>query len=101
MALFAPPEASAGLCEDVPFDSASDTAIDNKAGFDAFDRTPQGKNDPVSARPCSHFLMEQFSGVRRWRSMQMVPLPEWDDSADRNWTQTGVRMTRRFTSRHK
>jgi Fungal chitosanase of glycosyl hydrolase group 75 len=41
--------------------------------------------------------MEQFSGARRWRSMQMVRVLESDDSADRNWIQTRVRMTRRFT----
>jgi hypothetical protein len=46
MASFTLPGASAGLCEGVPFDNASDTAIDNKAAFDAFDQTTQGKNDP-------------------------------------------------------
>src|SRR5262245_4871320 len=46
MALFIPPEASAALCENVPFDTATDTAIDNKAVFDAFDQTPEGVNDP-------------------------------------------------------
>src|SRR5437762_13186477 len=50
MASFTPPEASAGLCEDVPFDSASYTAIDNKAAFDAFDQTLQGKNDPSQCK---------------------------------------------------
>ena len=46
MALFTPPEASAGLCDNVPFDSASNTAVDNKAAFDAFDQTPEGQDDP-------------------------------------------------------
>jgi len=46
MASFEPPDLSAGQCEGVPFDSASDTATDNKAAFDAFDETPAGKRDP-------------------------------------------------------
>ena len=46
MALFTPPDASAALCENVPFDTATDTAIDDKAEFDAFDQTPEGMNDP-------------------------------------------------------
>ena len=46
MALFTPPDTSVALCENVPFDTASDTAIDNKAAFDAFDQTPEGENDP-------------------------------------------------------
>ena len=46
MASFEPPDASAGQCEGVPFDSASDTATDNKAAFDAFDETPAGRKDP-------------------------------------------------------
>ena len=50
MASFRPPEASAGQCEGVPFDSASDTAVDNKAAFDAFDQTPTGKNDPSQCK---------------------------------------------------
>ena len=50
MASFTLPEASAGLCEGVPFDSASDTAVDNKAAFDAFDQTPTGKNDPSQCK---------------------------------------------------
>jgi Fungal chitosanase of glycosyl hydrolase group 75 len=45
MASFTPPDVSAALCENVPFQSASDTAIDNKAAFDAFDQTPEGQND--------------------------------------------------------
>ena len=58
MASFTPPEVSAALCENVPFGSASDTAIDNNAAFDAFDQTLQGKEIPVSARPCANFLMD-------------------------------------------
>ena len=48
MVSFTPPEASTALCENVPFDTASDTAIDNKAEFDAFDQTPEGANDTES-----------------------------------------------------
>ena len=43
MASFTPPDISAAFCENVPFESASDTAIDNKAAFDAFDQTPEAK----------------------------------------------------------
>ena len=46
MASFKPPGASAGQCQGVPFDTASNIATDNKAAFDAFDQTPNGKNDP-------------------------------------------------------
>ena len=46
MASFETPDASVGLCENVPFGTASDTAIENKAAFDAFDQTPEGMNDP-------------------------------------------------------
>jgi hypothetical protein len=48
MALFTPPDTSVALCENVPFDTASDTAVDNKAEFDAFDQTPEGENDTES-----------------------------------------------------
>ena len=58
MASFTPPDVSAALCENVPFESASDTAIGNKAAFDAFDQTPEAKTIRVDARPCSHFPME-------------------------------------------
>jgi hypothetical protein len=43
---FKPPQASAGQCQGVPFEAASDIATDNKAAFDAFDQTLSGKNDP-------------------------------------------------------
>ena len=55
MASFTPPDVSAALCENVPFESASDTAIDNKAAFDAFDQTPEAKTILVGAKHCSHF----------------------------------------------
>ena len=58
MASFTPPDVSAGFCENVSFESASDTAIDNKAAFDAFDQTPEAKTILVGAKPCSHFPME-------------------------------------------
>jgi len=46
VASFQPPEASAGQCEGVAFETASDIATDNKAAFDAFDQTSTGKKDP-------------------------------------------------------
>src|SRR5205809_7218887 len=68
MASFTPPEASAGLCENVPFDSASDTAIDNKAAFDAFDQTPQGKNDPSQCKA----LLAFPDGTIFWSSKMAI-----------------------------
>jgi hypothetical protein len=46
MATFQPPDSSAGQCEGVPFDVATNVAGENKTAFDAFDRTPAGKRDP-------------------------------------------------------
>jgi hypothetical protein len=68
MASFSPPEASAGLCEDVPFDSASDTAVDNKAAFDAFDQTPTGKNDPSQCKA----LLAFPNGTIFWSSKMAI-----------------------------
>src|SRR5436189_6439705 len=68
MASFTAPKASAGLCENVPFDSASDTAIDNKAAFDAFDQTPQGKNDPSQCKA----LLAFPDGTIFWSSMMAI-----------------------------
>jgi hypothetical protein len=68
MASFTPPEASAGLCEDVPFDSASYTAIDNKAAFDAFDQTLQGKNDPSQCKA----LLAFPDGTIFWSSKMAI-----------------------------
>ena len=68
MASFTAPKASAGLCENVPFDSASDTAIDNKAAFDAFDQTPQGKNDPSQCKA----LLAFRDGTIFWSSKMAI-----------------------------
>ena len=68
MSLFRPPEASAGVCENVPFESASDTAIDNKAAFDAFDQTPQGKNDPSRCKA----LLSFPDGTIFWSSKMAI-----------------------------
>src|SRR2546430_17029765 len=57
MASFEPPDLSAGQCEGVPFDSASDTATDNKAAFDAFDETPAGKRDPSRCKALLAFVV--------------------------------------------
>jgi hypothetical protein len=57
---FTPPPASAGQCNGVPFEDARNVAADNKAAFDAFDRTPAGKNDPSK---CKALLA--FPGQRR------------------------------------
>jgi hypothetical protein len=46
MTSFKPPQASAAQCEGVPFDTAEETATDNKAAFDAFDETSAGTKDP-------------------------------------------------------
>lgn len=43
---FTPPPASAGQCEGVPFASAVNVAAENKAAFDAFDKTAKGRRDP-------------------------------------------------------
>jgi Fungal chitosanase of glycosyl hydrolase group 75 len=68
MASFTAPKASAGLCENVPFDSASDTAIDNKAAFDAFDQRPQGKNDPSQCKA----LLAFPDGTIFWSSKMAI-----------------------------
>src|SRR5437762_7882128 len=68
MASFTAPEASAGLCEDVPFDSASDTAIDNKAAFDSFDQTPHGNNDPSRCKA----LLAFPDGTIFWSSKMAI-----------------------------
>lgn len=68
MVSFTPPEASAGLCENVPFESASDTAIDNKAAFDAFDQTPEGMNDPSRCKA----LLAFPDGTISWSSKMAI-----------------------------
>jgi hypothetical protein len=68
MALFTPPEVSAALCENVPFDEAVDTAIDNKAAFDAFDQTPEGRDDPSRCKA----LLAFPDGTIFWSSKMAI-----------------------------
>ena len=68
MASFTPPDVSAALCENVPFESASDTAIDNKAAFDAFDQTPEGENDPSRCKA----LLAFPDGTIFWSSKMAI-----------------------------
>ena len=68
MASFTPPDVSAALCENVPFESASDTAIDNKAEFDAFDQTPEGINDPSRCKA----LLAFPDGTIFWSSKMAI-----------------------------
>jgi hypothetical protein len=68
MASFTPPDVSAALCENVPFESAFDTAIDNKAAFDAFDQTPEGENDPSRCKA----LLAFPDGTIFWSSKMAI-----------------------------
>jgi hypothetical protein len=68
MPSFKPPEASAGQCGAVPFDTALDTAIDNKATFDAFDQTSAGKKDPNRCKA----LLVFPSGAIFWSSKMAI-----------------------------
>ena len=68
MASFTPPDVSAALCENVPFETASDTAIDNKAAFDAFDQTPEGANDPSRCKA----LLAFPDGTIFWSSKMAI-----------------------------
>src|SRR5262249_31414326 len=68
MASFTPPDVSAALCENVPFESAFDTAIDHKAAFDAFDQTPEGENDPSRCKA----LLAFPDGTIFWSSKMAI-----------------------------
>ena len=63
MASFTPPDVSAGFCENVSFESASDTAIDNKAAFDAFDQTTEAKTDPSRCKALLAFRRMELDPV--------------------------------------
>ena len=52
---FTPPSTSAGQCQGVPFQTAVGIAAENKRGFDAFDKTPRGKNDPSKCKALLKF----------------------------------------------
>jgi hypothetical protein len=47
---FKPPPASAGQCKGISFEDAENVAAENKAAFDAFDKTPKGKTDPSKCK---------------------------------------------------
>ena len=68
MTSFTPPETSAPVCENVPFESASDTATNNKAEFDAFDQTPEGVNDPSRCKA----LLAFPDGTIFWSSKMAI-----------------------------
>jgi hypothetical protein len=68
MASFTPPDVSAALCENVPFEIASNTATDNKAEFDAFDQTPEGMNDPSRCKA----LLAFPDGTIFWSSKMAI-----------------------------
>ena len=52
----------------MPFESAFDTAIDNKAAFDAFDQTPEGMNDPSRCKA----LLAFPDGTIFWSSKMAI-----------------------------
>jgi hypothetical protein len=68
MASFKPPPASLGQCEGVPFDTASDTAAENKAAFDAFDETPAARSDPNKCK----VLLKFPDGTIFWSSKMAI-----------------------------
>ena len=68
MTSFTPTEISAPVCENVPFESASDTATDNKADFDAFDQTSEGMNDPSRCKA----LLAFPDGTICWSSKMAI-----------------------------
>ena len=68
MASVNPPEASAGQCEGVPFDTATDTASENKAAFDASDETTAGKRDPNKCKA----LLAFGDGTIFWSSKMAI-----------------------------
>lgn len=55
MSSFKPPAASAEQCTGVPFGRASNVAGENKALFDAFDKTDAGKRDPNNCKAILKF----------------------------------------------
>jgi hypothetical protein len=65
---FTPPPASAGQCKGVPFDKAVNVATDNKAGFDAHDKTTAGKNDPSKCKA----LLKFPDGTIFWSSKMAI-----------------------------
>jgi hypothetical protein len=66
---FKPPPASAGQCNGVPFEDAENVAADNKAAFDAFDKTPKGKNDPSK---CKALLAFPDNAAIFWSSKMAI-----------------------------
>jgi len=68
MASYKPPVASKKPLEGVPFDKAVDTATDAKARYDAYDKTPAGKNDPSKCKAILKFP----DGTIFWSSKMAV-----------------------------
>jgi Fungal chitosanase of glycosyl hydrolase group 75 len=66
---FKPPPASAGQCKGVPFEDAKNVAAENKAAFDAFDKTPKGKNDPSK---CKALLAFPGNAAIFWSSKMAI-----------------------------
>ena len=66
---FTPPAASAGQCDGVPFDKAVNVATENKAAFDAFDKTSAGNNDPSK---CKALLKFRSDGTIFWSSKMAI-----------------------------
>lgn len=66
---FKPPPPSAGQCKGVPFEDAKNVAPGNKATFDAFDKTPKGKNDPSK---CKALLAFPGNAAIFWSSKMAI-----------------------------
>jgi hypothetical protein len=60
MSTFKPPSASSVQCKGVPFAKAVDVATQNKALFDAFDKTAAGKKDPNNCEALLRFPDNQI-----------------------------------------
>ena len=66
---FKPPPASAGQCNGIPFEDGENVAVENKAAFDAFDKTPKGKNDPSK---CKALLAFPGNAAIFWSSKMAI-----------------------------
>ena len=60
MASFKPPPVSLGQCEGVPFDTAIDTAAENKAVFDAFDKTLTQQSPTLAANEFTYTVCRLY-----------------------------------------
>jgi hypothetical protein len=71
---FKPPPASTGQCKGVPFDDAKNVAAENKAAFDAFDKTPNGKRDPSK---CKALLAFRGNAAIFWSSKMAIDADDY------------------------